>query len=59
MLVNFTDFSNGFTEREVNGNLSRDLGLMPSRLHNPGRRDFPHWHVAYAHPPMHHPWKRG
>ena len=59
MLVNFTDLQNHLTTREESGEIARELGMLPARQHNPGRRALPHWHVAYAHSSNSSPVERG
>ena len=43
------------TEREENGSLAREYGLLPSRAHQAGSAFFAnrdHHHVAFVHPPV-------
>ncbi len=49
-MLSFSDMPRPFTFNEESGELSRSIGLIPHLLHNPGRRQYPHWHVLHHHP---------
>ena len=54
-LIPFTDLERPLSFNEESGVLSNEIGLSPNRHHAMGQRKLPRWHVAYAHPSIHHP----